>query len=428
MSGADDIVKQALRLIMGGGDDAAESALRAFAETKFKTPQGKPMRLYHMTPEDIFEFRASPENRSGPAVFLSPYSDYQPAYHQSAERGPSGELTDKFKEGANVMPVYADVRNPLVLDHPRKIKEAAAKYQGGDPNFPRIISPEAKAAMEADGFDAIIFGGDNPIPYGDRPMDARLGHQEARDEEFIIFDPRKIKSATANRGTYDTSDPDITKALGGAIDDEDIDNALRLARAIGGRTGYAEAGSVPKGDMSRIYNLVSQLTPDEQPQPQPRISEQWNMLDPEQKVALAAEYPNLEREMEIERYHEMAAAKAAQPRDTRAMTHDPSIPRTEMKINMPLFGGEYSMGTAPYNVAEGLQGMAQGAYDFKTMPAYFFPPTAPFALAADVAESRLADDPVGLLANVLLTPAGGRLAKDISRPVVNKALSLTRGY
>jgi hypothetical protein len=178
MAGGDDIVKMALRLIAGGGDDAAK---RAFANTRLKTPQGDPMRLYHMTPEDIFEFRASPENRSGPAVFLSPYPDFQPAHHQSAERGPSGELTEQFKEGANVMPVYADVRNPLVLDHPRKIKEAAAKYQGGDPQFPRIISPEARAAMEAEGYDGIVFGGDNPIPYGDRPMDARLGHQEARE-------------------------------------------------------------------------------------------------------------------------------------------------------------------------------------------------------------------------------------------------------
>jgi hypothetical protein len=196
------------------------------------------MRLYHMTPNDITEFSASPENRSGPVVFLSPYADFQPAYHQAAELNDRGKFTSTFKEGANVMPVYADVRNPLVLDHPRKIKEAAAKYQGGDRKFPRIITPEAKAAMEADGFDAIIFGGDNPIPYGDRPMDARLGHQEARDEEFIIFDPGKIKSATGNRGTYDMTTPNITKALGGAIedDDDDIYHAVRLSRDLGGAT------------------------------------------------------------------------------------------------------------------------------------------------------------------------------------------------
>ena len=241
MAGKGDIVEQALKLVMGGGDDAAK---KAFANTRLKTPQGDPMRLYHMTPEDIFEFRASPENRSGPAVFLSPYSDYQPAYHQSAETDPSGELTERFKEGANVMPVYADVRNPLVLDHPRKIREAAAKYQGGDPQFPRIISPEARSSMEAEGYDGIVFGGDNPIPYGDRPMDARLGHQEARDEEFLVFDPKRVKSAVSNTGEYDFANPDITKAEGGQV-----------------REGYAGKGRVVKNVIEGISNVVAGRSP-----------------------------------------------------------------------------------------------------------------------------------------------------------------------
>ena len=238
--GGGEIVEQALKLIMGGADDAAE---KAFANTRFKTPQGKPMRLYHMTPNDITEFRASPENRSGPAVFLSPYADYQPAYHQAAETGPDGEITDVFKEGANVMPVYADVRNPLVLDHPRKIKEAAAKYQGGDREFPRYLSPKARAALEAEGYDGIILGGSNPIPYGDNPWDARLGHQEARDEEFLVFDPRRIKSAITNTGEYDFTNPDITKAFGGQVRDgyqtkgrvvgDLVDKALRLVMGEG---------------------------------------------------------------------------------------------------------------------------------------------------------------------------------------------------
>lgn len=241
MAGKGDIVEQALKLIMGGGNDAAK---KAFANTRLKTPQGDPMRLYHMTPEDIFEFRASPENRSGPAVFLSPYPDFQPAYHQSAERGPSGELTSQFKEGANVMPVYADVRNPLVLDHPRKIKEAAAKYQGGDRNFPRIMTPEARAAMEAEGYDGVVFGGDSPIPYGDRAMDARLGFQEARDEEFLVFDPKRVKSAVSNTGEYDFTNPDITKAEGGQV-----------------REGYAGKGRVVKNVVGSIVDAVTGRTP-----------------------------------------------------------------------------------------------------------------------------------------------------------------------
>ena len=239
--GGGEIVEQALKLIMGGGDDAAK---KAFANTRLKTPQGDPMRLYHMTPEDISEFRASSENRSGPAVFLSPYPDFQPAYHQSAERGPAGELTSQFKEGANVMPVYADVRNPLVLDHPKKIKEASAKYQGGDPNFPRIVTPEARAAMEADGYDGVVFGGDSPIPYGDRAMDARLGFQEARDEEFLVFDPKRVKSAVSNTGEYDFTNPDITKAEGGQV-----------------REGYAGKGRVVKNVVGSIVDAVTGRKP-----------------------------------------------------------------------------------------------------------------------------------------------------------------------
>jgi hypothetical protein len=748
MAGKGDIVEQALKLIMGGGNDAAK---KAFANTRLKTPQGDPMRLYHMTPEDIFEFRASPENRSGPAVFLSPYPDFQPAYHQSAERGPSGELTSQFKEGANVMPVYADVRNPLVLDHPRKIKEAAAKYQGGDRNFPRIVTPEARAAMEADGYDGVVFGGDSPIPYGDRAMDARLGFQEARDEEFLVFDPKRVKSAVSNTGEYDFTNPDITKTGGGEVSD-DVDDALRIAKGNGGaftkivksffgpsereglealtkagsgykgvpgkpvtvklpgigeveakplpslesaaegymkrlgrpgehtidvfppldedfarrvagaygemkhaptdpevkRTydalaqetldqleaakqagidfsfirgedpyksspgmGYADlaerghlyvfpteqgfgsdvafdpvnnpllkrigplgdlenatvndafrivhdlyghygpgnpffrapgeerafklhsrmyspearpamasetrgqnswlnfgpygsynrganaaetiyadqktgimppwtyekadggvvddalriakdvggSADAPNEDMGRTYEMVSQLTPAKGPVKQPSVSTQWYNLPSEQKAELIAQYPDLEKEMEIERYHEMTAAKTAQPYETRAMTHDPSVPRSDMKINMPLFGGEYSLGSAPYNVAEGLQNMAQSAYDFKTMPFYFSGAAAPIALGIDVAESRLNDDPIGLALNAVLTPqtaaalktagrsalgfarrnpkataavmgAGSYLSPDSTEadPFVDEALELTRNY
>ena len=240
------------------------------------------------------------------------------------------------------------------------------------------------------------------------------------------------------------------KADGGAIDD-----AIRIAKDVGGAT--------PQNDMQATYaalesaNVPQSAAPVEPRYPdkaarqmaakkaaiaeamggikrdrEPTDLEYWNAMPPEARAEFAAQYPELGEEMrlasEVDYYENAQRAKASQPYSTQSMTHNAPVPRREMKINMPLLGGEYSMGTAPYNVAEGLQGMAQGAYDFKTMPAYFFPPTAPFALAADVAESRLADDPVGLLANVMLTPAGGRLAKDISRPVVNKALLLTRGY
>jgi hypothetical protein len=254
-----DVVDKALKLVTGAEepattgirayhgsphDFAAESALRAFAETKLKTPKGKPMRLYHLTPGNFSEFSVSPENRSGPVVFLSPYADFQPAYHQAAERGPNDEITSIFKEGANVMPVYADVRNPLILDSNEKIKEAQAKYQSGDRGFPYFVKPEAKAAMEADGYDGIIFGGNNPAPYRSETFtegwNPHIGFQQNREEEIIVFDPQKVKSAISNTGKYDFTNPDITKAGGGSTSgpqrsmDKNISilGAMNVARGI----------------------------------------------------------------------------------------------------------------------------------------------------------------------------------------------------
>jgi hypothetical protein len=399
----------------------------AFGQTYLKDPRGNPMRLYHLTPKDITELSAGEGNRSGPVVFLSPYADFQPAYHQAGKRNDQGGLTSELVEGANVMPVYADVRSPLVLDHPRKIREAAAKYQDGDRNFPRIITPEAKAAMEADGFDAIIFGGDNAIPYGDRPQDARLGFQESKDEEFIIFDPKRIKSATGNRGTYDTSDPDITKAFGGALaDEDDIDNALRIARATGGRAGYAGAGSVPvmmEDAKGNKYDAKGNIIPPQNPGPNPARSDATPQSvaakavnDPATYDALMERYAVPDRD--IAEYEALKATVGQQPQDIRQMTHVGDRPRREVAVDMPLFGGEYSMGTAPYDVASGMQGAAQTAYDLKTAPFYFNPITAPIAAGMDLAEGIATNDPLTASLAVGFGP-GGKYAKAAGIGAVN---------
>jgi hypothetical protein len=41
--------------------------------------------------------------------------------------------------------------------------------------------------------------------------------REGEGFSFVPFDATQIKSATGNRGTYDTTTPDITKAKGGEV-------------------------------------------------------------------------------------------------------------------------------------------------------------------------------------------------------------------
>ena len=271
-----------------------------------------------------------------------------------------------------------------------------------------------KAGFDSIDLDASVFGDGRSGGGGYYSYRVAPGTRH-----YLIFDPENIRGRFAKFGGIGPEGPAYMKAMGGAVDEEDIDNALRIARATGGRTSYAEAGSVPvmmEDAKGNKYDAQGNVIPPTNPGPNPQRSD----MTPEQVGRQAAQDPAtydalMERyaipDRDIAEYEALKATVGQQPQDIRQMTHVGDRPRREMKINMPLLGGEYSMGTAPYDVAEGLQGMAQGAYDFKTMPAYFFPPTAPFAFGADVLESRIKDDPLGLALNLALTPQGFSTAK-----------------
>ena len=85
-----------------------------------------------------------------------------------------------------------------------------------------------KEVFEEMGFDGIVanayhyFGPKNILG-------ARVGGMDAVTPDtyhYMVFDPKQIKSATGNRGTFDPSNPDITAAapasLAGALDDSSV--------------------------------------------------------------------------------------------------------------------------------------------------------------------------------------------------------------
>ena len=96
-----------------------------------------------------------------------------------------------FGEGRNVMPVNLGVKNVARMSDLRQVNEEMRQL---NPNV--VINNDASfKALQDKGFDAFGTG----------------------KSEVIVFDPKQIKSAIGNRGTYDINDPDITKAEGGAV-------------------------------------------------------------------------------------------------------------------------------------------------------------------------------------------------------------------
>ena len=150
--------------------------------------------LYHATPKNFKKFKPGGDDikKSGHGIWLSMVAERQPAMHNISGRG-----DDLFKHGTNVMPVHVQSRTPLVLDSQEMDDCARNAFAGGSGNFPYMMPKEWADAVQAEGYDSIY----NP-----------------RSKEVVMFDPTKIKSAIGNRGTYDTTRADITKAGGGSID------------------------------------------------------------------------------------------------------------------------------------------------------------------------------------------------------------------
>lgn len=157
---------------------------------------GKPRVLYHGTPADFSEFKPGGHDegrwRSGPAIWLTPHADRQPAAHNiGGHRG-------NFADGTNVMPLYAKIENPLYLDE-FNVQEMRARWAADSPGeFPQWMSPATVEKMRAGGFDGIIQF------YTDR--------SGADNHEVIVFDPKQVKSAIGNSGAFDPEHPDITKS------------------------------------------------------------------------------------------------------------------------------------------------------------------------------------------------------------------------
>jgi len=217
-----------------GTPEREENFNRWHGNSKIRDGEGNPLRLYHATPKSFDTFipgGPNPANEmpSGPATWLSPYPDKQPAGHHV------GGFEDKFKSGANVMPVHADIRNPLVIDNKSMRDWARQSYAKGSGEFPLLISPESRKMLLEDGYDGILWAGFDATAKDEAFYDDHgIGEHPSKDEEIIALHPpgrAQIKSAIGNRGQYDPEDMHVNYARGG---DVGVKRALMIAKAEGG--------------------------------------------------------------------------------------------------------------------------------------------------------------------------------------------------
>jgi len=173
-----------------------------FGESKATDAEGKPLVVYHGTAGDFDAFEpgragsAMDAGKLGEGVYLSESPKWASNYAGSAARASE-------RAGANVMPVYVSMKNPLTLagagDVWSKLQAVSdewglgLKVAVGDDNKPNATWSKSFAAeAQKRGFDGVVL----PSKHG--------------NTEYVAFRPEQIKSAIGNSGRFDPNSASLT--------------------------------------------------------------------------------------------------------------------------------------------------------------------------------------------------------------------------
>jgi len=213
-----------------------------------------PMRLYHSTTqseggkgqEALSKLKMSKEGSLGAGVYMTPSAAHSSGYSGSPNQEaldllkshPSSEpIAREFENirrtgnlkpgqiGGYMMPLKAKVKNPL------KITGEISK----DPMVEALIrlgvdrmkaEKMVEKAYEKKGY----IGKEVMTRAMAKGHDALMQYRNGDLSEVVHYDPKMIKSAIGNRGTYDTTKDDLNMAKGGSVEPKKTVKAYKLFR------------------------------------------------------------------------------------------------------------------------------------------------------------------------------------------------------
>jgi N12 class adenine-specific DNA methylase len=172
---------------------------RWFGDSKVVDAEGRPLVVYHATTGNFDAFKPGGNNPelSGPAIWMTPNKENQPAAHNTRlvpgeKNKVYGLSSGKFTPGTNVMPLYATISNPFITTE-GTWKKDFEKVGGGSP---WVLSAKEVGAIAASGHDGILYYDKNGTL-----------------SEVVAFHPEQIKSAVGNTGEFSPQNPSILRSI-----------------------------------------------------------------------------------------------------------------------------------------------------------------------------------------------------------------------
>ncbi len=188
---------------------------RWFGDSKIVDEDGNPLVVYHGTTHDFGAFKKpsrTDANSDHSLMFFTPNIEYAEIYAKNSKG---------YIEG-NVMPVYLSVQrlfDTRIPKHMAMFKNKTMKSEGWPAHeiknyiedyfcdkLPHWSNGDVINFAVREGFDGVMFC-----------------ERKGKYVSIGVFDPKQIKSAIANDGTWDIDDPDI-RSNPDNNDDEDLED------------------------------------------------------------------------------------------------------------------------------------------------------------------------------------------------------------
>lgn len=238
-----------------GNSKVVENLFEAYGKKDGYSP---PLILFHGTTQDIREFKPSEDGLLGPGIYLTPRSDYAGSYATG--------------EGANVLPLFASIQNPLRLTSNYEAEEEGPVFQiamaledqlGGEraarrwarqqmEDWAGIGDPDFIEMMREEGYDGVMLG-----KLSMEGSDVRYDV-----EEVSAFYPEQVKSAlSVGRGGFRTMNPDIlSSSERTSLGDPKPSEAERVERAVRGKTMHEAASYLATKGSAPTKVLASKIS------------------------------------------------------------------------------------------------------------------------------------------------------------------------
>ena len=159
-----------------------------FGDSKAVDVNGKPLRVYHGTNNDFTKFKRSSRGVLGPGIYFADSPERASSYAQRESTG--GNLVSAFLQIEKPLIVEGGEGYDVLLNAIYGRTSVAKKRAASQGSISHIVTSADIRRLRDMGHDGVIW-------------------RHKSGDEYLVFEPTQIKSATGNRGTFDATNPDI---------------------------------------------------------------------------------------------------------------------------------------------------------------------------------------------------------------------------